>query len=311
MTKPFQPAQCHRAILAVLLLLLLGPMNQRASAQLDLAGQWAVLQQEDQPERAHGPEIGDYTGMPINDADRLRADSWDAQMSDVIEHQCEQHPADYGATNLQIFSDVDPLTQSITAWHTVMQHNSARRTIYMDGRPHPPEYAAFRRQGFSTGEWVADMLKVTVTHLKEGYLRKNGLARSDKAIVTEYYARHHQYLTVARIVDDPVYLTEPFIRSFNWVLNENIHLAPNYCIPSELVARPKGWVPHHLPGTNQYLTEFASRWRVPVEATRGGMETMYPEYQRKLATMPEPPTYAEYKQRLENNSPSRGLSDTK
>ena len=249
--------------------------------------------------------------MPINDADRLRADSWDAQMSDVIEHQCEQHPADYGATNLQIFSDVDPLTQSITAWHTVMQHNSARRTIYMDGRPHPPEYAAFRRQGFSTGEWVADMLKVTVTHLKEGYLRKNGLARSDKAIVTEYYARHHQYLTVARIVDDPVYLTEPFIRSFNWVLNENIHLAPNYCIPSELVARPKGWVPHHLPGTNQYLTEFASRWRVPVEATRGGMETMYPEYQRKLATMPEPPTYAEYKQRLENNSPSRGLSDTK
>ncbi len=119
-----------------------------------------------------------------------------------------------------------------------------------------------------------------------------------KPIVTEYYVRHHQYLVVARIVDDPVYLTEPFIRSYNWVLNENIHLAPNYCIPSELVSRPAGWVPHHLPGTNRYLTEFASRWRVPVEATRGGAESMYPEYQLKLAAMPEPPAYAEYKESL-------------
>jgi hypothetical protein len=296
---------------AVLFLFVLGPLTQRASAQLDLAGQWAALQHEDQPERASGPEIGDYTGIPINDADRLRGDSWDAQLADVIEHQCEQHPADYGATNLRIYSDADPLTQAITAWHTVMQHNTAQRIIYMDGRPHPPEYAPFMRQGFSTGEWVADMLRVTMTHLKEGYLRKNGLTRSDKAVVTEYYVRHHQYLVVARIIDDPVYLTEPFIRSYNWVLDENIHLAPNYCIPSELVARPAGWVPHHLPGTNRYLTEFASRWRVPVEATRGGAESMYPEYQQKLAAMPAPPEYAEYKESLEKSSSSPAAPDTK
>jgi hypothetical protein len=300
-----------RPILAAVLLVLLGSMSQRASAQLDLAGQWAVLQQEDQPERASGPEIGDYTGMPINNADRLRADSWDAQMSDVIEHQCEQHPPDYGATNLRIFSDADPFTQAVTAWHTVMQHNTAHRIIYMDGRPEPPGYAAYTRQGFSTGEWVADMLKVSITNLKEGYLRKNGLARSDKAIVTEYYVRHHQYLIVARIVDDPVYLEEPFVRSFNWFLDENLHLAPNYCIPSELVPKPKGWVPHHLPGTNRYLTEFAARWRVPVEATRGGAETMYPEYQRKLAAMPEPPTYAEYQRTLEQRPSSPAPPDTK
>jgi hypothetical protein len=304
------PRACQ-PILAAFLLFLLGSMSRPASAQLDLAGQWAALQHEDQPERASGPEIGDYTGMPINDADRLRADSWDAQMSDVIEHQCEQHPADYGATNLRIFSDADPLTQSITAWHTVMQHNAAQRTIYMDGRPHPPEYAAYMRQGFSTGEWVADMLKVTMTHLKEGYIRKNGLARSDKAIVTEYYVRHHQYLTLARIVDDPVYLEEPLIRSFNWVLDENVHLAPNYCIPSELVSRPNGWVPHHLPGRNQYLTEFASRWGLPVEAARGGAETMYPEYQLKLVTLPDPPTYEEYKQKLTKKAASPSDSDAK
>jgi len=66
-----------------------------------------------------------------------------------------------------------------------------------------------------------------------------------------------------------------------------------------------------LPGTNRYLTEFAARWRVPVEATRGGAETMYPEYQRKLAAMPEPPTYAEYQRTLEQRPSSPAPPDTK
>ena len=31
-----------------------------------------------------------------------------------------------------------------------------RRTIWMDGRPHPPEYAPHTFMGFSTGEWNGD-----------------------------------------------------------------------------------------------------------------------------------------------------------
>jgi hypothetical protein len=41
-------------------------------------------------------------------------------------------------------------------------------------------------------------------------------------------------------------------------------------------------VPNHLPGTNPYLTEFADWYGLPVEATRGGAETMYPEYRLKM-----------------------------
>ena len=43
-----------------------------AFSQLDPTGEWAPQFHEDQPERGPGPEIGDYLGIPINDAARLR-----------------------------------------------------------------------------------------------------------------------------------------------------------------------------------------------------------------------------------------------
>ena len=54
------------------------------------------------------------------------------------------------------------------------------------------------------------------------------------------------------------------------------------------VARSKNDVIHFLPGTNPFLTEFAERHGIPVEATRGGAATMYPEYIAKLKTMKPP-----------------------
>jgi hypothetical protein len=48
------------------------------------------------------------------------------------------------------------------------------------------------------------------------------------------------------------------------------------------VERAKGVIPHHLPGTNTFVKEFSQRYGVPFEATRGGPETMYPEYRKKL-----------------------------
>ena len=66
-----------------------------AFSQLDPTGEWAPQFHEDQPERGPGPEIGDYTGIPITEAARVRADAWDAQRWEMVEHECEPHPADY------------------------------------------------------------------------------------------------------------------------------------------------------------------------------------------------------------------------
>ena len=41
-----------------------------AYAQVDIEGNWAARQHEDAPERGGGPEIGEYQGLPINDAAR-------------------------------------------------------------------------------------------------------------------------------------------------------------------------------------------------------------------------------------------------
>src|SRR5881396_4067056 len=67
-----------------------------AFAQVDPSGEWAPRFHEDQPERIPGPEIGDYLGLPINDAARLKADTWDASLLTLPEHQCKPHPSTYG-----------------------------------------------------------------------------------------------------------------------------------------------------------------------------------------------------------------------
>jgi hypothetical protein len=122
------------------------------------------------------------------------------------------------------------------------------------------------------------MLKVTTTHLKEGWLRRNGLPRSDKATLIEYFIRNEDYLTLVTVVNDPVYLTEPLVRTSDWVLDPGLQLSPFSCIPAIEIERPRGAVPHHLPGTNPFLTEFATRHGLPLEAARGGAATMYPDY---------------------------------
>src|SRR6478672_3618660 len=254
-------------------------------AQVDLVGEWGQRQHEDQPERGPGPELGDYLGLPINAAARAKADAWDASLLTLPEWQCRPHPADYGTrgpSNMRIWKEVDPATQQVIAYHTHIAWQAPERTVWMDGRPHPPEYAAHTWQGFSTGKWEGDILTITTTHLKIGWIRRNGIPRSDKAFLTEHWIRHGDYLTLVSIVTDPAYLTEPFIRTTNWILDPRQQIAPYPCASVVEVERPKGSVPHHLFGANSFLSEFPKKYDLPENAARGGAETMYPEFQQKM-----------------------------
>ena len=259
-----------------------------AFAQVDFTGEWAPRFYEDQPERVAGPELGDYLGLPITDASRMRADTWNAAIQTLPEWQCRPHSADYiwrGPSNLHIWKEVDPVTREIAAFHAEWLR-SVDNIYYLDGRPHPSVNAPHTWGGFATAKWEGNILTVTVTHLKEGYVRRNGVPRSDLATVTEHWIRHGKWLTVVTIVNDPVYLSEPFIRSTDYELDERQLVPPYPCDVVEEVDRPKGVVPSFLPGANPSLGDFAADHRLPFEATRGGPETMYPEYRQKLAAMP-------------------------
>jgi hypothetical protein len=163
----------------------------------------------------------------------------------------------------------------------------------MDGRPHPGPNAVHTYSGFSTGEWIGDILKITTSHLKEGYARRNGVAVSDQRTFTEYIMRRDNgYLSWVTIFYDPIYLSEPFIRSseYRWDPFTRVDAAP--CVESEEETRAGGegygFVPHFLPGQNPYIDEFAIETGIPIEATRGGAETTRPDYREKMKTMKKP-----------------------
>ncbi len=261
-----------------------------ALAQMDFSGEWVTRVHEDYPERIPGPELGDYLGLPINAAARLKADSWDASIQTLPEWQCRPHSADYiwrGPSTFRIWKEVDPVTRELVAFHAEWLR-SVDRPIYMDGRPHPPEWAAHTWGGFSTGKFEGKMLTVTTTHLKEGYMRRNGVARSDRATMVEHWMRHGEILTVMTIVTDPVYLTEPLVRTTDFAMDSTQQIPPYPCEMVAEVKREKGVVPHHLPGTNTFLNDYAMKVHLPPLAMRGGAPTMYPEYRAKLNVPPEP-----------------------
>src|SRR5215510_2653372 len=91
-----------------------------AFAQADIAGEWGRDNHEDQPHRAPGPELGDYTGLPLNDAARQKAEAWDATILSQPERQAQAHPAQYWMRGpgpaLRILRILHPVTQAHFAY---------------------------------------------------------------------------------------------------------------------------------------------------------------------------------------------------
>lgn len=275
--------------------LALALVGQPAFAQADLSGIWQPRYHEDFPERIPGPELVDYLGLPINDAARHFAEAWDPSRITLPEEQCRVHVSPYiyrGPLNLRIWDDKDPKTQQLVAIKQYISTYEQTRTIYMDGRKHPDANAAHTWMGFSTGHWEGDMLVVDTDHIKQGWVRRNGLPMSDQAHMTEYFVRHEDILTHIFVLIDPVYLAAPLVKSQDFVRSERELPAQTWlwvCEPVvEIAGRPAGEVPAYMPGENPFLDEFSRRHGIPMIAVLGGPETMYPEFQKVVASAPKP-----------------------
>lgn len=286
-------ALCRLSALLVWSIVL--PALTPAHAQVNLAGGWGFRFHEDYSDRWPGPRAGDYMGLPINDAARMAADSWNPALITMPERQCIPHPSDYGTrspANLVWWSEVDPGTQRIVAWKFRLSWMSPERTIWMDGRPHPPANARHTRQGFTTGKWEGDTLVTWTTHLKLGYVKRNGVPRSDRATFSEHWMRNGPYLTLATVVYDPVYLTAPHIATETFVQDDTLQRLARPCYPTIEVPREKGVVPTTMPWSNPDLRELAIETGLPLSVVRGGADMTYPEFIMTLSTLPGTPPAA-------------------
>jgi hypothetical protein len=282
----------------------------------DIAGEWRLDNAEDPGQ----PPLADYLGIPFNEAGRMRADTTPESIWGTPEYQCRPHSAPHqwrGVGGARILKDLDPISREIVGYR-LQYMRSLDRPIFMDGRPHPPAYAPHSWSGFSTGEWIGHTLKVTTTHLKDGYLKRGGPQTSDMLTMTEFITRHDDILTVVQVVDDPIYLDEP------WVLSITSTYDPNGGPPTENCSgnsfaenggRDRHWVPHFLPGQNTGIGEFLKTqdW-IPLEPVRGGVKTIYPEYRGVLAgstnlnalTVPSSKSANDVAQRIAAQSPKDG-----
>jgi hypothetical protein len=274
-----------------------------AAAQMDLSGEWVAHTDEDQPHRVPGAELGDYTGLPINEAARQKADSWDASILSQPEQQAKPHPAQVlharATPGCALDQDRRSGQRSSDCLHDG-RHVRSRRSHGLDGWPSRihPSSPSTPTQASPQGEWVDNGLKVTTTHMKTAFIQRNGVPSSYRAVMTEFFVRHGNNLLMLSIVDDPVYLDEPLVRTQNWVLAggpaRRSPRSRSRSSTSSRIGHVAGcriglWEPTH--------TEFADRFGLPFEATRGGKASVYPEYVKTI-------------ERLEREQPPRPRKET-
>jgi hypothetical protein len=263
-------------------------LSAPASAQIDLTGSWDTRLHEDWMERCCGRDLGDYTGIALNDEARAKALSWDASLNSLRERQCllfAPWTGQYQPRGIRIWSEVNE-AGDVVAWKISGHTQRDIVTIWMDGRPHPSPSAFHDFSGFTTGKWEGDRLTAVTTHQKAAALRRsNGMPKSDMSTVTVHLMRHDDLLTIVTIDEDPIYLAEPLVISRTYVLEPRGNVAYwEQCNAVTEIPRLEGSgiVPSYLPGENPNRTYMAETYGIPQEAAMGYGETLYPEFRKKI-----------------------------
>ncbi len=265
-----------------------GASGQTASTQtsgFDISGSWTTIAETGVGGAA--VMLTDYGGVPFNEAGRLYALTWDPSRWTSRQQQCMAYEPTrllHGGGNDRFWEDRDPFTQKLIDIKMYGQITEGTRTIWMDGRPHPPAYAKHSFLGFSTGRYDGNVLTVYTTHLKRNYIRTNGVAMSDQATLVEHFMRHGDILTYTSVITDPVYLAEPLIRTSLFQRNTRNPDAWLYACDDgeQIIGRAPDQVPAYAFGGNPYLREYADKYKIPLLGAMGGVESQYPEMVAKL-----------------------------
>ncbi|MGI9260264.1 MAG: DUF6152 family protein [Gammaproteobacteria bacterium] len=137
--------------------------------------------------------------------------------------------------SLIVYTDLYPLQIELDdAAETITirtQYFDAERTIYMDGRDHPP--TAFRsHEGHSTGRWEGDTLVIDTTNFTDHRSPyQNGVPNGAQKHVVERYRLHEDgtRLNVEFFLEDPEYIVGSMTHSRDLIYSPQIEMTPFDC----------------------------------------------------------------------------------
>ena len=207
------------------------PAVAKAAAPVDLTGQWVAYITEDWRFRMMTPPKGDYRGVPLTPEGRKLADAWDPAADERAGNACKA----YGAGGIMRVPGRIRL-----AWqdeNTLRLDTDAGMQARQFRFSPPATAAAPSWQGSSSARWDAAGRSLTVVtrNVRAGYLRRNGVPYSDRAVITEHFdvAPHPdggELLVVTTVVDDPANLVRPFVVSSNFKREtDNSRWSPTPC----------------------------------------------------------------------------------
>jgi hypothetical protein len=193
------------------------PASARDSAPIDLTGYWVSYVTENWRYRMVTPPKGEYRRIPASPAALPLINAWDPSADDKAGNQCKSYGAG-GIMNVPgrlhiTWQDANTLRIDTDAGTQTRRLRFGTPT----GKPSPASW-----QGDSNATWEraegGGNLRVVTSNLRAGYLRKNGVPYSEKTTVTEHFdvaplPGGGQLLLVNTVVEDPVYLTGPYVTS--------------------------------------------------------------------------------------------------
>lgn len=212
------------------------PPAPKQSAVIDLTGYWVSIVDEDWRWRMMTPAKGDFSSIPLNAEGRRVANAWDPKKDEAEGGECKA----YGAAGLMRLPERLHITWADD--NTLQLDTDAgmqKRLFRFDGpkwHGGEPELqgdsvASWQKQRQSRGfappfggpqAGKGGSLKVVTSHMKAGYLRKNGVPYGPNAVLIEYFDRIEDdsipYLILTSVVQDPEYLNDQFITSEQYKL---------------------------------------------------------------------------------------------
>ena len=216
------------------------PPTGRAAAPFDVTGYWVSLVTDDWRYRMLTPPKGNVDYLPVTAEARRVTNAWDPAKDAAAGEQCKA----YGAGGIMrlparlhvTWDDDNTIKMDIDA-------GTQTRRFFFENTPqlatvHPPAAEA-SWQGYSLARWEfpgagrggqaparggaarVGQLKVVTSHLRSGYVRKNGVPYGPNSTITEYFVllvdrNGQEYLVVTTMVDDPAHFQPAYIKTYEF-----------------------------------------------------------------------------------------------